>query len=131
MYKPTSVTETGQARVDKPNGGRRRVRERGEVLISRLKAYPVGTGGGGGGKGSVCEMCGEEFKRGDWVRKLPACRHEVSLPLSIYLWVTYNAVPSSPILLALFRSRLSFSPYSSSRCLYSDHSSTESVSMDG
>ena len=74
MYKPTpsAVAEPGGAR----NGGRRGTRERAEFMISRLKAHPVAVGGGG----EVCEMCGEETKRGDWIRRLPACKHKVRSP---------------------------------------------------
>lgn len=72
VYKPTpsAVAEQGGAR----NGGRRGTRERAEFVISWLKAHPVAVGGGG----EVCEMCGEETKRGDWIRRLPACQHKVS-----------------------------------------------------
>ena len=81
VYKPINSVATEAASSTKGDsrrdGGRRK---KAEVLISRLKAYPVGVGergGGGGGGGGECEMCGEEFIRGDWVRKLPGCRHKV------------------------------------------------------
>ena len=52
--------------------------DRVSYTISRLRAYPVTGDGVMVGRGASCEMCGEVYTRGDWLRKLP-CKHKVGI----------------------------------------------------
>ena len=71
MYKPT-VDKSGSAGSTQKSGDRRTI-DKATFLLSRLRAYPVK-----GGEGE-CEMCGEVYKRGDWLKKLPTCKHKARI----------------------------------------------------
>ena len=72
VYKPSS-----EQRASSDREGRRATRRLNQAL-SQLRTYPVTAAGEGvsAGRSGRCEMCGEVFRRGDWLRKLP-CKHKV------------------------------------------------------
>ena len=72
---PTSASSEHQQTTDR---GSRRVLERLDQVMSSLRAHPVAGDSALLSGGASCEMCGELYRRGDWIRRLP-CKHKVSV----------------------------------------------------
>ena len=85
MYKPSSGLEgSAECQLTVPAPGRlnRRAQERANHVISHLRAYPLAGDSVLLGRGVSCEMCGEVYRRGDWLRRLP-CKHKVSKHVTV------------------------------------------------